>query len=108
MQSDQDRPTDLCVGVSEGPTTPFFLVRHDIQPRLRETEARASLPHLPLPRGRFYLWVAVLDERGRDLLTWHPATHFDVVGPDLDAAPPAVVRVAPLHVEAQFELEHRR
>jgi ABC-type polysaccharide/polyol phosphate transport system ATPase subunit len=107
LQSEEVRPTDLCIGVSEGPATPFFLVRHEVQLAAGETEARVTLEHLPLPRGRFYLWIAVLDERGHDLLTWHPAAHFDVVGPDLDAAPRAVVRVAPLHVQAKFELEHR-
>jgi ABC-type polysaccharide/polyol phosphate transport system ATPase subunit len=107
LESDQARAANLCVGVSEGPATPFFLVRHDLYLAAGETEARLSLPRLPLPRGRFYLWAGVLDPAGDDLLSWHPATHFDVVGPDLDPAPRAVVRLSPLHVDATLKVDHR-
>jgi hypothetical protein len=41
------------------------------------------------------------------VLTWHPTTHFDVAGPDLDATPRAVMRVSPIHVDASLEIEHR-
>ena len=106
LESDAVRTGSLCVGVSEGPATPFFLIRRELQLAAGETEARMFLPRLPLPRGRFYLWAGVQDVKGNDLMSWHPAAHFDVAGPDLDIAPRAVVRLAPLHVEATMQVEH--
>jgi ABC-type polysaccharide/polyol phosphate transport system ATPase subunit len=107
IESDQARGAYLFLGVSDGPATPIFLIRRDLHLKAGETEIRLSLPRLPLPRGRFFLWAAVLDTVGFDLLPWYPATHLDVVGPDLDPAPRAVVRAAPIHVEAAVEVEHR-
>jgi ABC-type polysaccharide/polyol phosphate transport system ATPase subunit len=107
LESDAARSANLCIGISDGPATPFFLVRRDLQLTSGETEARLSIARLPLPRGRFYMWVGVLDSAAHDLLSWHPAAHFDVVGPDLDPAPRAVVRLAPLHVDASVEVEYR-
>jgi hypothetical protein len=95
------------VGVSDGPATPFFLVRRDLDLAAGETEVRLEIANLPLPRGRFYVWVSVLDTVSRDLLTWHPATQFDVAGPDLDTSPRAVMRPSPIHVDAEMQVEHR-
>jgi ABC-type polysaccharide/polyol phosphate transport system ATPase subunit len=107
LESDAARSASICVGVSDGPATPFFLVRRELELVAGETEARLEIPSLPLPRGRFYVWVSILDVTGRDVLTWHPTTHFDVAGPDLDATPRAVMRVSPIHVDASLEVEHR-
>ena len=107
LESDAARTASICVGVSDGPATPFFLVRRELELAAGETEARLEIPNLPLPRGRFYVWVSILDVTGSDVLTWHPATHFDVAGPDLDTSPRAVMRVSPIHVEATLEVEHR-
>jgi hypothetical protein len=49
----------------------------------------------------------MFDTAGNELLSWHPCAHFDVVGPDLDAGPLAVVRLAPVHVEATWEVGRR-
>jgi ABC-type polysaccharide/polyol phosphate transport system ATPase subunit len=107
VESDAPRSGTICVGVSDGPATPFFLVRRDLQLAAGETEARLLIPNLPLPRGRFYVWVSILDAIGSDLLTWHPATHFDVAGPDLDVSPRAIMRLSPIHVDGRLEVEHR-
>jgi ABC-type polysaccharide/polyol phosphate transport system ATPase subunit len=106
LESDKVRTGIVCVGISDGPATPFFLSRRELQLASGETEVRVCMPRLPLPRGRFYCWVGVQDVKGNDLLSWHPAAHFDVAGPDLDIAPKAVVRLAPLHVEATMQVEH--
>jgi ABC-type polysaccharide/polyol phosphate transport system ATPase subunit len=107
VESDAPRSGTICVGVSDGPATPFFLVRRDLQLAAGETEARLLIPNLPLPRGRFYVWVSILDAISSDLLTWHPATHFDVAGPDLDVSPRAIMRMSPIHVDGRLEVEHR-
>jgi ABC-type polysaccharide/polyol phosphate transport system ATPase subunit len=103
VESEQPRSATVHLGVSEGPATPIFLLRRDLHLASGETEARCALPRLPLPRGRFYLWTGVVDAAGHDLLPWHPTAHFDVVGPDLEAGPRAVVRLTSVHVEASWE-----
>jgi ABC-type polysaccharide/polyol phosphate transport system ATPase subunit len=107
VESDMPRSASVCVGVSDGPATPFFLVRRDLELAAGESEVRLTIPNLPLPRGRFYVWVSILDAAGRDVLTWHPTVHFDVAGPDLDTSPRAVMRVSPIYVDASVEVEHR-
>jgi ABC-type polysaccharide/polyol phosphate transport system ATPase subunit len=94
----------VCLGVSEGPAAPIFLLDHHLDVGEGEIEVRCDIAHLPLPRGRFFLWVGVF-ERGGELMRWHPASHFDVVGPDLDVGPPGIIRLSPVHVPAQWRVE---
>jgi ABC-2 type transport system ATP-binding protein len=103
VESEQPRSATVHLGVSEGPATPIFLLRRDLHLASGETRARCALPRLPLPRGRFYLWTGLVDAAGHDLLPWHPAARFDVVGPDLELGPRAVARLASVHVEAHWE-----
>ena len=35
-----------------------------------------------MPRGRFAVWAAVIDDDGRDLVPWRPVAELDVMGPD--------------------------
>jgi ABC-2 type transport system ATP-binding protein len=93
------------LGVSEGPATPIFVVRRDLHLAAGKTEVRCAIQRLPLPRGRFYLWLGAFDPAGHDLLSWHPVMHFDVAGPDLDWSPRGVVRLAPVLVQATWEVE---
>ncbi len=95
----------LYIGVSEGPATPIFVLRRDLQLGAGETRAHCSIRSLPLPRGRFYLWVGIFEGGKRDPLPWHPASRFEVAGPSLDAAPRGIVRLAPVHVDAAWEVE---
>jgi hypothetical protein len=105
LESDKTRSCNLHLGVSEGPATPIFLVRRDLSLQVgQEGEVRCSVAHLPLPRGRYYLWIGA-SWRGKDLLGWHPAAPFDVEGPLLDQAPKAIVRLAPVHVDTTWELD---
>jgi ABC-type polysaccharide/polyol phosphate transport system ATPase subunit len=106
FESDETRSTRVFLGVSEGPATPIFVLRRDMQVGSGETEVRCSMAALPLSRGRYYLWVGLFDApSGRELLDWHPAAHFDVTGPDLDQVPLGIARLAPVHVKASWEVE---
>jgi ABC-type polysaccharide/polyol phosphate transport system ATPase subunit len=105
VESPGARTGRLYLGVSEGPATPIFVLRRDILLTAGETRARCAIRSLPLPRGRFYLWVGMFEGGKRDPLPWHPATYFDVAGPGLDAAPRGIVRLAPVHVDADWEVE---
>jgi ABC-type polysaccharide/polyol phosphate transport system ATPase subunit len=107
LETEEPRSCDLFVGVTEGPAAPIFVLRQDLDLRAGETEVQCSISRLPLPRGRFYLWVGVLDGTWRELLPWHPAGHFEVQGPELDPAPVGVARAAPVHVDALWEVSAR-
>jgi ABC-type polysaccharide/polyol phosphate transport system ATPase subunit len=107
LDSAQTWSASVFLGISEGPGTPIFLLRRDVHLPTGESELRCLIPRLPVPRGRFFVWIAVLDRAGRHLFPWRPVARFDVAGPDLDGGLPAVVRLAPVHVEASWELERR-
>jgi ABC-type polysaccharide/polyol phosphate transport system ATPase subunit len=107
LESSESRKGTMYLGITEGGATPIFLLRQDLSLTPGEMEARCSISYLPLPRGRFYAWLAVMDGEGRDLLRWQSATPFDVTGPDLIPNPQGVMRVAPVHVTADWEIERR-
>jgi ABC-type polysaccharide/polyol phosphate transport system ATPase subunit len=96
------------LGVSEGAATPIFLINPGRETMLEpgETQIQCEVQSLPLPSGRYYLWGGIYENwtNGTELIGWQPLTHFDVYGPELDAAPRAVVRLSPLHVESSWEI----
>jgi hypothetical protein len=106
IDSDEARSTTLFLGVSEGPATPIFVLRSEVSMGAGETEIRCAIERLPLPRGRYYLWAGVVQPglHNRNLLPWQPVSSFEVVGPDLDPAPQAVVRLAPVYVKATWDV----
>jgi ABC-type polysaccharide/polyol phosphate transport system ATPase subunit len=93
----------ILVGITEGPGTPVLLVARDVALEPGTTELRCRLRDLPLPRGRFYLWVGMFTKRGQADLPWGPAATFDVVGPALDPTPRGIVRLSPVYTEATWE-----
>ncbi len=107
LRSDDDWNAQMYLGVSEGTASPIFVVSNRLDLTAGDTDVRCELPSLPLPRGRFFLWATVLtgDRNGQELLAWQPVAHFDVVGPELDPAPLAVVRHAPFFVPATWTAE---
>jgi ABC-type polysaccharide/polyol phosphate transport system ATPase subunit len=97
----------IYLGVSEGAATPIFLINPGRETELErgENHVHCTIPSLPLPSGRFYLWAGVYRgwTEGRELLSWQPLAHFDVYGPELDAAPKAVVRLSPIQIESVWD-----
>ena len=67
------------------------------------TQIRCRIYDLPLPRGRYSVWLHLDDERDDDVIPWHPVASFILAGSDLDPAPKGVVRLAPVHVRAEWE-----
>jgi ABC-2 type transport system ATP-binding protein len=96
------------VGISEGTATPILLVSPGRETMLEpgETSVRCSIDALPLPHGRYYVWVGAsrYTTDGEELVAWQPATRFDLYGPGLSAPPLGIVRLAPVHVESSWEL----
>lgn len=98
------RPARICLGVSEGPAAPVFLLSQDVSLRAdRRLEVRCRIDRLPLPRGRYFLWAGVFPRGSTEMLGWRPVAHFDVAGLDLDPGPAGVVRLSPVHVAAAWE-----
>jgi ABC-type polysaccharide/polyol phosphate transport system ATPase subunit len=106
VESPEPRLANVHLGVSEGPATPIFVLGHETFLPGGETELRCLVPHLPLPRGRFYLWLGIFDDSG-DMLAWHPFSCFDVLGPELGPTPRGIVRLAPIELTPSWEVEPR-
>jgi ABC-type polysaccharide/polyol phosphate transport system ATPase subunit len=107
IETDEARTGDMYIGISEGPGTPIFVLQQKLSLSPGETEARCSISEVPLPRGRFYAWMGIVDGNGQELLRWQPAARFDVSGPDLAPTPQGIVRVAPVMVKAAWQVERR-
>ena len=103
LRSAEESSGRVCIGVSEGPASPIFLLRHDVHlPDDAEVVLRCTIERLPLPRGRYFLWTGVFRARA-ELLGWRPVASFDVVGPDLDSGPSGIARLSPVHVPSSWE-----
>jgi ABC-type polysaccharide/polyol phosphate transport system ATPase subunit len=107
LESQRVWPRRLYLGVSEGTATPIFLLRHDLTMTVGELEIRCALPRLPLPRGRYWLWAGVFEGLNHHTLPWQPVARIDVAGPSPDGGPQGIVCLAPVHVEAAWEVERR-
>jgi ABC-type polysaccharide/polyol phosphate transport system ATPase subunit len=104
VESPEDRLANVYLGASEGTATPIFVLHHEALLSEGETRLQCSISNLPLPRGRFYLWLGILEDSG-DLLPWHPISQFDVLGPDLGPAPRGVVRLSPIELTPRWDVE---
>jgi ABC-2 type transport system ATP-binding protein len=109
LETDERYRSWVYLGVTEGAATPIFLLNPGRETILEpgETQVKCSIPSLPLPSGRYYVWGGVYRNwtQGEELIGWQPLTEFDVYGPELDAAPRAVVRLSPLHIESDWQIQ---
>jgi hypothetical protein len=103
LRATQQAAGRVCIGFSEGPASPIFLLRRDMHLSDDEVTARCTIERLPLPRGRYYLWLGVFVARG-ELLPWQPVASFDVIGPDLDAGPAGIARLSPVYVASHWDV----
>jgi hypothetical protein len=102
LDATRARMGNVVVGVTEGTANPLILERQQVEFREGENVVTCRLARLPLPRGRFFVWVAVYWD-GWPLLRWHPAGHVDVIGPDLPSVPPGIMRQSRIMVESSWE-----
>jgi ABC-type polysaccharide/polyol phosphate transport system ATPase subunit len=109
LGSDSSYRTWVYLGVSEGPASPIFLLNPGRETAIEpgDTTVRCTIPRLPLPKGRYYVWTAVYRgwTGGAELLSWQPIAQFEVHGPGLAEAPRAVVRLSPVHVDSAWQVE---
>jgi len=105
IESQDAQPGWAYLGISEGAATPIFLSVAQLPLRAGQIQVDAVFKDLPLPRGRYYLWICIMDSENRDLLPWHPAGLVDVAGPELDPAPTAIVRLSPVQVACDWSVD---
>jgi ABC-type polysaccharide/polyol phosphate transport system ATPase subunit len=108
LECRQEHRCWVYLGVTQGAATPIFLLnpgRETILPP-GQTHVRCEIPSLPLPSGRYYVWGGIYEHwtDGTELLGWQPLASFDVYGPKLDDAPRAIVRLAPVHVDSEWDI----
>ncbi len=105
IESQDAQPGWVYLGVSEGAATPVFLSVAQVPLVAGQIKVEAVFRDLPLPRGRYYLWICIMDAENRDLLPWHPGGFVDVAGPELDPAPTAIVRLSPVQVACDWSVD---
>jgi ABC-2 type transport system ATP-binding protein len=109
VTSEQEHDAWFYLGITEGTASPVFVVTRFARLVGGKTELRSSIAHLPLPLGRYSLWLAAHERgepgvEGEELLPWQPLREFEVFGPELDWPPRAVVRQAPVYVDASWSV----
>jgi ABC-2 type transport system ATP-binding protein len=108
LRSEHQYRSWVYVGVSEGTASPIFLLNPGRETPIEpgETQVRCTIPRLPLPKGRYYLWMSVFRgyTNGAELINWQPVAQFDVYGPGLAETPRAIVRLSPVHVESKWDI----
>ncbi len=109
LHSDERYRAWVYLGVTEGAATPIFLLNPGRETILEpgDTHVKCSISSLPLPSGKYYLWGGIYRNwtQGEELVGWQPLAEFDVYGPELDAAPRAVVRLSPLHIDSEWAID---
>jgi ABC-type polysaccharide/polyol phosphate transport system ATPase subunit len=107
LESPSQTVGTVCFGMSEGPATPVFVVTRDVELSSGKNTVRCHLPFLPLPAGRFYLWVEYTgSDDAESSLPWQPARQFQIEGDPLDQTPLGVMRIAPVQVSATWDVDH--
>lgn len=95
------------IGVSEGTAMPVFVCQHFTTFPAGQVELRCAIPYVPLPHGRYSLWMSVTSgrsaKRQKPYLSWQPVASFDVFGPRPVKPPQGVMVPAAVHVDAVWE-----
>jgi ABC-type polysaccharide/polyol phosphate transport system ATPase subunit len=109
LEGEAEYRTWIYLGITEGAATPIVLLNPGREAVVTPGTTRVSctIPHVPLPLGRYYLWGAAYRDwtNGQELLNWQPLGAFDVYGPELDATPRAIVRLSPVHIDSKWSFE---
>jgi len=104
LTSKQDQQVNLFLGVSQGPATPIFAVRHQVRLAEGQTPVAVDFERIPLPAGSYFLWFGAFEPHTRAEVTpWQPIGPLLVEGGRrLDPTPRAIVRLSPVYVPASW------
>jgi ABC-type polysaccharide/polyol phosphate transport system ATPase subunit len=101
LDADAAYECEVVLGISEGTANPMLVSREPVVLQEGSNAVTCHLERLPLPRGRFFVWLAIYSE-GQPLLRWHPAAPIDVFGPDLPRLPAGIMRQGRLMVHTRW------
>jgi len=94
------------VGVSQGTAMPIFVIRHEMAYPAGDFTMRCVLKGLPVPKGHYSLWLAMLDSQDMaNIHGWRPVGAFDVFGPNAVRPPQGVMVLSPVYVDASWDLD---
>ena len=95
------------IGISQGTAQPIFVLRYASSFPAGEFELRCTLESLPLPKGRYSLWGAMLAPEGiaESEFPWQPMTSFEAFGPNVIPGPTGVMVLSPVYVPATWQLD---
>ena len=94
------------IGVTEGTAPSIFTCAAQVTLEEGVNRLECVVDHLPLPRGSYSVWACATDDVGRfDLSPWHPIGSFDVMGPEPDDLPRAIVRLSAVQVRSTWEVK---
>jgi ABC-2 type transport system ATP-binding protein len=103
--SPKEQDAHVYVGITEGTAPSIFTCATETTLEEGETRLACTFDHLPLPRGSYSVWACVMDREKRfDLSPWHPIGSFDVMGPEPEEIPRAIVRVSAVQVHSTWEI----
>jgi len=92
------------VGVSQGTAFPMFVVYHHGIFPAGDFEVRCVLNHIPLPRGRYSIWAAMVGAKSAQYMPWNPVVSFEAFGPDQFKPPEGVMILTPIYVKADWQV----
>jgi ABC-type polysaccharide/polyol phosphate transport system ATPase subunit len=92
------------IGVSQGTAMPIFVNWRYLTFPSGKFEVRALMRNLPLPKGRYYLWLALGKAGLATAQSWKPIGSFDVFGPGAVQGPKGVMVLSPVFVDTTIEL----
>lgn len=100
LRSERSLEAAIFVGITEGPATPIFTLRHHVGLDVGDTDLTCVLRTLPLPTGRFFVWVGAKEMTSRrpEVTPWHPVCWFDVIGARLQKPPSGIILLSPVQV----------
>lgn len=104
LGSDAPQHARVYIGVSQGTSIPIFTMRTEVSLDGGNKELVCRVQRLPLARGAYYLWLDVLQDDGNLLMDWQPVMKFEVEGAELHGAPAGIIRLAPIHVDSDWEV----
>jgi ABC-type polysaccharide/polyol phosphate transport system ATPase subunit len=105
-ETENEQPTTLFIGVTQGTANPIFLLRHEFILHAGSTQMTLEISRLPLPAGNYFLWYGAFQGWKFELSPWQPLASLHVSGMKLDPVPRAIVRLAPVWVESQWRQGH--
>jgi ABC-type polysaccharide/polyol phosphate transport system ATPase subunit len=105
LNSPQAGEGTFCIGVTEGTAVPIFVTKYRTKFPAGEFELKVHLRDVPLPKGHYFVWLALEGPQTfRAEQIWKPIGFFDVLGPLKLFPPKGVMVTSSIYVYSDWEL----